>query len=145
MSTHYDVLGVARSATAAEIEDQYRALAKIVHPDVGGDAVTFDVLKESYDVLSDPARRAGYDRSLAITAPPAVEPVVAAPVMDFSLLRPSTPEERRRGAELAERGIQSWHQTPGQHFRAGLRGRLKALPWAVLVVLVLLVLRAIGG
>lgn len=62
-STHYQVMGLAPTASQDEIDDQYRALAKVVHPDVGGDTVMFQILHESYEVLSDPARRAAYDRA----------------------------------------------------------------------------------
>ncbi len=63
--THYDTLGVRASASADEIERAYRAIAKVVHPDAGGDRITFGLLNESYGVLADPDSRAAYDRELA--------------------------------------------------------------------------------
>lgn len=66
MSTHYDVLGLPRTATHEQIVDQYHALAKVVHPDMGGDTVMFQVLQESYDVIGDPVERARYDQLLAL-------------------------------------------------------------------------------
>lgn len=59
----YEVLGVAREATPAQIRGAYRKLAKKAHPDVGGDAEAFARLNACYELLMDPARRARYDRT----------------------------------------------------------------------------------
>lgn len=64
MATHYEVLGIARSASEDEVRHAYRTLVKAAHPDAAGDAARFRRLTEAYDVLTDPARRAAYDRSL---------------------------------------------------------------------------------
>lgn len=61
----YRVLGLAPTATAAEIRDAYRRQAKISHPDAGGSAADFDRLTAAYDTLADPGRRFAYDRSVA--------------------------------------------------------------------------------
>lgn len=45
----HDVLGVAATATKAEIVNAYRALTKIHHPDVGGNAVDFQRLRAAYE------------------------------------------------------------------------------------------------
>jgi len=62
----YEVLGVARNATADEIKTAYRRLARRFHPDVNpGDKEAEEHFKEigaSYAVLSDPDRRARYDQ-----------------------------------------------------------------------------------
>ncbi|EOD69128.1 hypothetical protein H480_07733, partial [Amycolatopsis vancoresmycina DSM 44592] len=55
---YYEVLGVRRDATAADVKTAYRRLAKTMHPDGGGTVGTFRLLREAYDVLSDPAARA---------------------------------------------------------------------------------------
>jgi hypothetical protein len=59
---YYDVLGVHRSASIADIKSAYRALAKTMHPDRGGSAGEFHSLREAYEALTDPVRRAAYDR-----------------------------------------------------------------------------------
>jgi hypothetical protein len=61
----YDVLGVQRSATPEEIRTAYHRAARALHPDVGGSAPAFHRLVIAYQVLSDPERRAEYDRVLA--------------------------------------------------------------------------------
>jgi molecular chaperone DnaJ len=63
---YYDVLGVPRSAGEAEIKKAFRRLARELHPDVNrNDPEAEDKFKEAaeaYEVLSDPERRATYDR-----------------------------------------------------------------------------------
>ncbi|HET8662314.1 MAG TPA: DnaJ C-terminal domain-containing protein [Micromonosporaceae bacterium] len=61
----YEVLGVARTASQEEIQRAYRKLARQHHPDVNQDSDAeerFKQIGEAYEVLSDPATRARYDR-----------------------------------------------------------------------------------
>jgi hypothetical protein len=58
---YYELLGVSRGASAAEVKSAYRALAKVMHPDAGGTAGTFRLLQVAYETLTDPTRRARYD------------------------------------------------------------------------------------
>jgi DnaJ family protein A protein 2 len=61
MSTHYTLLGVHRRASTPAIKHAYRELARIHHPDKGGDPEVFKCLNEAYATLSDPERRKLYD------------------------------------------------------------------------------------
>lgn len=62
---YYDVLGVARDATPAEIKQAFRTLARKYHPDVAKDKATaeakFKELNEANEVLRDPESRRKYD------------------------------------------------------------------------------------
>lgn len=63
---YYEVLGVAKTATADEIKSAYRKLAMKYHPDRNpGDKQAEEKFKEAaeaYDVLHDPAKRQRYDQ-----------------------------------------------------------------------------------
>lgn len=65
MKNPYEVLGVASTATAAEIQSAYRKLAKKLHPDLNpGDKNAEDKFKEvaaAYDLLSDADKRKRFD------------------------------------------------------------------------------------
>lgn len=63
---YYDVLGVARDADDGEIKKAFRRLARELHPDVNSHdpqaEEKFKQAAEAYEVLSDPERRATFDR-----------------------------------------------------------------------------------
>ncbi|XP_015884858.1 chaperone protein dnaJ 11, chloroplastic-like [Ziziphus jujuba] len=75
-SSLYDVLGIRMGATNQEIKTAYRRLARVVHPDVvangprrtstqtSSSADDFLKIHEAYSTLSDPDKRADYDRML---------------------------------------------------------------------------------
>jgi preprotein translocase subunit Sec63 len=94
-ATHYEVLGIARGAGAEEIRAAYHRLASQYHPDRHEGNPLADLAEErlavvnaAYEVLSDPMRRAAYDRELAAGRPPqVVAPARAVPGALKLLLR----------------------------------------------------------
>ncbi len=62
---YYEVLAVSRNATDEEVKKSFRRLAKQYHPDTNkeqGAEARFIEINEAYEVLSDPQKRAAYDR-----------------------------------------------------------------------------------
>ena len=111
---YYDVLGVARGATVADIKKVYRVLVKKVHPDSGtpGDVERFRALKTAYETLSHPERRRAYDAT-PTTTPVSWTGGFEEPLLPFREIRPrrAAPpaqvdivmslEEALRGGDLA--------------------------------------------
>lgn len=73
---YYNLLGIAPQASPAEVQRAFRARAKAVHPDAHPDVSPaerevlrrrFILLAQAYETLSDPARRAAYDRRRPVT------------------------------------------------------------------------------
>ena len=66
MTSYYDVLGVPKGASEAEVKKAYRRLARKSHPDVNPDdkdaEARFKEINEAYQVLSDPESRSKYDK-----------------------------------------------------------------------------------
>lgn len=63
MDDLYEVLGIAQDASPRDIKTAYRKLAARHHPDrAGGDTVRFQAIERAYRILSDPEKRAAYDR-----------------------------------------------------------------------------------
>ena len=66
VATYYDILRVSRNTAPEDLRFAYRALAQKFHPDkLSGHADAervMSMLNEAYAVLSDPERRAHYDR-----------------------------------------------------------------------------------
>lgn len=63
MLDHYETLQLSPSADGETVERVYRLLAKRYHPDnpQSGDAHRFAAVRQAYEVLTDPDRRAAYD------------------------------------------------------------------------------------
>jgi molecular chaperone DnaJ len=70
---HYTLLGLPRDATLDEIKRAYRQLAKRHHPDRtqnnAQDTEIFKAVAVAFATLSNPKRRAAYDRLLAVSEP----------------------------------------------------------------------------
>lgn len=76
----YDVLGIREDATPEEVKKAYRKLAAKTHPDRNGEEMTplFRSVQEAYETLSNPLKRAAYDRELNKVAMPQPEPAAYA-------------------------------------------------------------------
>jgi len=57
----YEILAVKKGATASEIKKAYHSLARVEHPDKGGDPEKFKKIQAAYEVLKDDEKRAKYD------------------------------------------------------------------------------------
>jgi hypothetical protein len=77
LATHYETLGVARTATADEIRRAYHAQARRYHPDRAGDRPAAEArraeeamrrVNEAWRVLGDDHRRRDYDRDLDVSS-----------------------------------------------------------------------------
>lgn len=60
--TPYEILGVPRDASDAELKIAHRRLVRANHPDAGGDEENFKRIQGAYDLLTDPERRSHYDQ-----------------------------------------------------------------------------------
>lgn len=62
---YYKTLGIARDATADQVKQSYRKLARKYHPDVSKEKDAeekFKAVQEAYEVLKDPKKREAYDQ-----------------------------------------------------------------------------------
>lgn len=101
---YYELLGVARDADLTTITRAYRRLARVSHPDSGGNSGMFRLLRTAYETLSDEGERRRYDAGLAGAAD---EAAASAPPADV-------PEGDQNVAESEEpEGTASWQFADG--------------------------------
>src|ERR1700754_3931390 len=66
MRDPYDVLGVSKSASAADVKSAFRKLAKKLHPDANKSdpkaAARFSELNAAYEIVGDEDKRKAFDR-----------------------------------------------------------------------------------
>lgn len=62
MKDLYEILGVSRDESDANIKKAYYKLAKVMHPDKGGNEDDFKQINTAYDILSNPEKRQIYDK-----------------------------------------------------------------------------------
>jgi curved DNA-binding protein CbpA len=107
----YQLLGVARQATPAEIAQAWRRRARAEHPDArpadAGAPARFRALAGAYEMLSDPARRAAWDQAARVPEPgPAAPRPAAGTAVRVIVLSPSGPPSPPAAA--AARGASLW-------------------------------------
>lgn len=59
--SYYEILGISPTATVEQIREAYRRASKEHHPDKGGDPDVFHTVREAYETLINPEKRAAYD------------------------------------------------------------------------------------
>lgn len=149
--THYDILGVAPAATDADIKKAYQKALRTAHPDVGGNAGLFRLVQEAYETLSDPRRRADYDKSLTSSSgrpdpsagrprqePPRAKPEPK-PKPEPSFRDMETPPAPRPWAGPAMEFRPPLHVPPAEPFQL----RRKAPKWVIAWMVVFLVVVAV--
>ena len=122
MQTPYEILGVEPTASADAIRRAYRRLAKQHHPDVNPGkpeaAEKFKAIASANDILSDPEKRARFDRG-EINAEGAEVPPSRPYYRDFN-----NSADRGRYGGAADFGVDDIEELFGQAFRGqgGARG-----------------------
>lgn len=103
----YTILGVSTSATDQEIKRAYRNLVKRYHPDRRSSESSHEqivLINQAYDILSNPEKRAKYDRSFTSSyyAPPMEEDPMEAYKREYKRKRRER-EKKERDEELVRK------------------------------------------
>lgn len=64
MADYYEILQIEKTSTQDQIKQSYKRLAKIHHPDRGGDKEMFQQIQMAYETLSDDQKRKEYDNPI---------------------------------------------------------------------------------
>jgi curved DNA-binding protein CbpA len=122
---HYEVLGVAPSATPGEIKRAYRRLALKCHPDCNPGKDTTALFKEinaAHECLKDPLRRAAYDRAHPQSARPSSQqapPKPEPPKQEPPKQEPPKSDPKPQSASKQEkRNAEHMHPHPRRPARA---------------------------
>jgi curved DNA-binding protein CbpA len=116
MADHYEILGVARDASTAEIRKAYALIAREKHPDRIGDPVAKERAQEffkettaAFNTLSNEKARQEYDRSLERPAP-----TTPADIAQDAYARGLSSLEARDAAAAVELLRSAVHHMPGE-------------------------------
>jgi curved DNA-binding protein CbpA len=115
MGDLYDVLGVPRNATFAEVKHAYREGARRFHPDTSADPAAverFEEVRAAYEVLGTPKARASYDATLEPEAATAL--TVLPGVLPLPTERPRSAPPPPAGGSLwrLARALEAYRPTP---------------------------------
>lgn len=119
-STFYEVLGVPRQASKAQIKHKFYQLSKKYHPDVSGTEegkALFQSVSEAYATLSDDAARRRYDLTLGPASAPARSGIRYGSYTPPHYRQPASNAERRASATYAWE-YQRRHAPPNPGMRA---------------------------
>ena len=123
----YALLKVDATASSAQIRKAYHALARKVHPDKCRDdpaaAENFRTLQSAYEILSDDARRARYDKTGRVPRELGGDDDDAADDLFWQAYERCEPRTRARGAPLAALGARATRllTTTNESHGAGIR------------------------
>ncbi len=118
--THFEILGIEREATDAQVKEAYFRLARRFHPDVHYDQALSDLrarleavfvrLGEAYEVLRNPDTRASYERKLGPPPPSSATPPAPEAAMSGAAApeaaRPDAAEDARRAEVVIRKAAQ---------------------------------------
>jgi curved DNA-binding protein CbpA len=119
----YRVLGAPPLSSPETLRQRYLELAKTAHPDVGGDPQRFRHVKEAYEILRDPERRAEYERFWVRALGPfeRVVPDEGGEAVGAVMTRPAQAPSRDVRMDTLEPHAGERHDVDGAEARDGAR------------------------